>query len=151
MRVVVVVAAMLFCATVFAQGVKLKSVTNSIGMELIEIPAGKFTMGSPEGEKDHDEEREAQVSVTLTKSFGLGKTEVTHGEYTLDFLLRNAANDTVWSWSPQAPLQHEDPLMPQQLAFHDLVLEVPSPGRYELAMLVGGEEIGLQPIWIGLT
>ena len=45
MRVAVVVAAMLFCMPVFAQGVKLKSVTNSIGMELIEIPAGKFTMG----------------------------------------------------------------------------------------------------------
>ena len=45
MRVAVVVAAILFCMPVFAQGVKLKSVTNSIGMELIEIPAGKFTMG----------------------------------------------------------------------------------------------------------
>ena len=78
MRVVFVVAAMLFCAPVFAQGVKLKSVTNSIGMELIEIPAGKFTMGSPEDEKDHSDD-EAQVSVTLTKSFGLGKTEVTQG------------------------------------------------------------------------
>jgi hypothetical protein len=74
-----------------------------------------------------------------------------HGEYTLDFLLRNAANDTVWSWSPQAPLQHEDPLMPQQLAFHDLVLEVPSPGRYELTMLASGEEIVRQPIWMSTT
>ena len=81
MRVAFVVAAMLFCAPVFAQGVKPKSVTNSIGMELIEIPAGKFTMGSPEGEKDRDERREAQVSVTLTKPFGLGKTEVTQGQW----------------------------------------------------------------------
>ena len=72
---------MLFCTPVFAQGVKLKSVTNSIGMELIEIPAGKFTMGSPADEKDRVEEREAQVSVTLTKSFGLGKTEVTQGQF----------------------------------------------------------------------
>ena len=80
MRVAVVVAAMLFCAPVFAQGVKLPSVTNSIGMELIEIPAGKFTMGSPEDEKDHQED-EAQVSVTLTKPFGLGKTEVTQGQW----------------------------------------------------------------------
>ena len=80
MRVVVVVAAMLFCMPVFAQGVKLKSVTNSIGMELIEIPAGKFTMGSPEDEKDH-QEGEAQVRGTLTKSFGLGKTEVTQGQW----------------------------------------------------------------------
>ena len=70
MRVVVVVAAMLFCAPVFAQGVKLPSVTNSIGMELIEIPAGKFTMGDGAG-----------VAVTLTQSFELGKYEVTQSEY----------------------------------------------------------------------
>jgi len=80
MRVAVVVAAMLFCAPLFAQGVKLKSVTNSIGMEFIEIPAGKFTMGSPVGEK-YRQEDEAQVSVTLTKPFGLGKTEVTQGQF----------------------------------------------------------------------
>ena len=65
-----VIVAMLFCAPVFAQGVKLPSVTNSIGMELIEIPAGKFTMGDGEG-----------VVVTLTKSFELGKTEVTQGQW----------------------------------------------------------------------
>ena len=80
MRVAVVVAGMLFCAPLFAQGVKLPSVTNSIGMELIEIPAGKFTMGSPEDEKGHEDD-EAQVSVTLTKPFGLGKTEVTQGQW----------------------------------------------------------------------
>jgi formylglycine-generating enzyme len=59
---------------------KGESVTNSIKMELIEIPAGKFTMGSPEGEEDRQED-EAQVRVTLTKSFGLGKTEVTQGQW----------------------------------------------------------------------
>ena len=80
MRVAVVVAAMFFCAPVFAQGGKLKSVTNSIGMELIEIPAGKFTMGSPVGEQARFDD-EAQVSVTLTKPFGLGKTEVTQGQW----------------------------------------------------------------------
>ena len=80
MRVAVVVAAMLFCMPVFAQGVKLKSVTNSIGMELIEIPAGKFTMGSPAGEKNR-QASEAQVAVTLTQPFGLGKTEVTRGQW----------------------------------------------------------------------
>jgi len=80
MRVVVVVAAMLFCMPVFAQGVKLPSVTNSMGMELIEIPAGKFTMGSPKSEKTREDD-EVQVSVTLTKPFGLGKTEVTQGQW----------------------------------------------------------------------
>ena len=88
MRVAVVVAAMLFCMAGCSQKEIQKSVvvepresvTNSIGMELIEIPAGKFTMGSPEGEKDHQED-EAQVTVTLTKPFGLGKTEVTQGQW----------------------------------------------------------------------
>ena len=71
---------MFFCAPVFAQDVKLPSVTNSIGMELVEIPAGKFTMGSPASEKDREDD-EAQVSVELTKPFGLGKTEVTQGQW----------------------------------------------------------------------
>jgi len=53
---------------------------NSIGMELIEIPAGEFMMGSPAGEKDHQPDEE-QVAVTLTKSFWLGKTEVTQGQW----------------------------------------------------------------------
>ena len=78
MRVVVVVAAMLFCAPVFAQG--MNSVIKKIDMELIEIPAGKFTMGSRIGENGRFGS-EAQVSVTLTKPFGLGKYEVTQGQW----------------------------------------------------------------------
>jgi len=57
-----------------------ETITNSIGMELIELTAGKFTMGSPEGEKD-GRNNEAQVRVTLTKPFGLGKFEVTQGQW----------------------------------------------------------------------
>ena len=57
-----------------------KTVINSIGMELIEIPAGKFTMGRPVGEKSHASDEE-QVAVTLTKPFWLGKTEVTQGQW----------------------------------------------------------------------
>ena len=48
-----------------------KDVTNSIGMELIEIPAGKFMMG----------EGGDAVAVTLTKPFLMGKTEVTQGQW----------------------------------------------------------------------
>ena len=66
----VIVAAMLFCTPVSAQGVKLKTFTNSIGMKLIGIPAGTFTMGDDAG-----------VAVTLTQGFSLGKTEVTWGEW----------------------------------------------------------------------
>jgi len=37
-------------------------------------------MGSPEGEKNRQID-EAQVSVTPTNPFGLGKTEVTQGQW----------------------------------------------------------------------
>ena len=57
-----------------------ETVTNLIGMKLIEIPAGTFTMGSPETEKDRADNEE-QVDVTLTKPFGLGKTQVTQGQW----------------------------------------------------------------------
>ena len=46
-----------------------QTVTNTIGMVLIEIPAGKFTMGA------------GGDGVTLTKPFWLGKTEVTQGQW----------------------------------------------------------------------
>ena len=69
---------MLLCG--IAQGAEPKTVTNTIGMELIEIPAGTFTMGSPAGEKSRGNNEE-QVAVTLTKPFWLGKTEVTQGQW----------------------------------------------------------------------
>src|SRR5436190_5681944 len=63
--------------------------TNSLGMELILIPAGKFAMGSPPAEKDRHAD-ENQVDVTLTKVFYLGKTEVTQGQW------RNVMGSTPW-------------------------------------------------------
>jgi hypothetical protein len=72
-----------------------------------------------------------------------------HGDYPLDFVLRGPGGEAVWHWRPSAPLEHPDPLMPQQLAYHDLLLAVPVAGRYDLALLAGGEEIGRQPLLIG--
>jgi formylglycine-generating enzyme required for sulfatase activity len=54
---------------------------NSIGMELVLIPPGKFAMGSPNSEASRDKNNEEQVEVTLTKSFYLGRTEVTQGQW----------------------------------------------------------------------
>ena len=39
-----------------------QEITNSIGMKLVLIPAGKFVMGSPKDEKDRDQD-EAQHEV----------------------------------------------------------------------------------------
>ena len=54
-----------------AQILLLKTATNSAGMTLLEIPAGKFQMG----------EEPSVVAVTLTRPFWLGKTEVTRGQW----------------------------------------------------------------------
>ena len=53
---------------------------NSLGMELVLIPPGKFTMGSPANEKDRKQD-EDQVEVTLTSPLWLGKTEVTQAQW----------------------------------------------------------------------
>jgi formylglycine-generating enzyme required for sulfatase activity len=54
--------------------------TNSIGMTLAYIPAGKFTMGSPPDEKDR-EEQELPHEVVITKPFWMGTHEVSQKEF----------------------------------------------------------------------
>ena len=49
-------------------------------MEFISIPAGSFTMGSPETEEDRGND-EKQVPVTITRAFELGKTVVTQKQW----------------------------------------------------------------------
>ena len=56
-----------------------KTITNSIGMKLVLIPAGTFTMGSPPSEEGFNDER--QHEVTLTQDYYLGAFEVTQAQY----------------------------------------------------------------------
>jgi len=55
-------------------------ITNSLGMKLVRIPAGKFVMGSPPGEADRDPEEE-QHEVVISQPFYLGAYEVTQAQY----------------------------------------------------------------------
>jgi formylglycine-generating enzyme required for sulfatase activity len=61
-------------------GAAPKLFTNSLGMKLARIPAGKFVMGSPpsEGERHANEQ---QHRVTITRPFYMGVYEVTQREY----------------------------------------------------------------------
>jgi len=72
--------ALLVLAAAIANAAEPVVTENSIGMKMVEIPAGKFTMGSPPGEKDH-QNNEQQVAVTITKPFVIGQTEVTQGQW----------------------------------------------------------------------
>jgi hypothetical protein len=57
-----------------------KEITNSIGMKLVLIPKGTFTMGSPESE-ERRRPQESQHDVTLSKDYFIGAYEVTQSEY----------------------------------------------------------------------
>ena len=58
-----------------------KTITNSIGMKLVLIPAGEFLMGSPASDKDARPDEKPQHRVRITRPFYLGATEVTQGQY----------------------------------------------------------------------
>jgi formylglycine-generating enzyme required for sulfatase activity len=58
------------------------TLTNSIGMKLVQIPAGRFSMGSPASEPG-SEEHEVLHKVELTQAYYLGITEVTEHQWAL--------------------------------------------------------------------
>jgi formylglycine-generating enzyme required for sulfatase activity len=58
-----------------------KEITNSIGMELVLIPAGTFMMGSPSDEKERSEHEGPRHEVRISRPFYLGKYPVTQAEY----------------------------------------------------------------------
>jgi len=58
-----------------------KTFTNSMGMEFVLIPAGKFIMGSPNGEPGRAENEGPQREMQIPKPFYLGKYEVKVSEF----------------------------------------------------------------------
>ncbi len=67
-----------------AFGQQPKEITNSIGMKLVLIPKGTFTMGSPESEQVGELSREldeSQHEVTISQDYYLGVYEVTQSQY----------------------------------------------------------------------
>ena len=56
-------------------------ITNSIGMKLVYVPAGEFTMGSPAEEEGRDTDEEPQHRVTISRGFYMGIYEITQEQY----------------------------------------------------------------------
>jgi formylglycine-generating enzyme required for sulfatase activity len=83
-RPVLVCLAAVFLAALFVAPERAqqpeKTLTNSIGMKLVLIPAGKFQMGSPATESER-EDKELLHEVTISKPFYMGAYEVTQAEY----------------------------------------------------------------------
>jgi formylglycine-generating enzyme required for sulfatase activity len=57
-----------------------RSISNSIGMKLVLIPAGKFLMGSPQTDRSRSDD-EHQHEVEITEAFYLGQYPVTKGQF----------------------------------------------------------------------
>ena len=53
----------------------------STGMVLVRIEPGEFMMGSPDSDKDAEDDEKPRHRVRITRSFYLGKYEVTQAEY----------------------------------------------------------------------
>ncbi len=54
---------------------------NAMTMKLIRIPAGSFIMGSPDTEKDREDDEGPQHKVKISKPFHMGVTEVTVAQF----------------------------------------------------------------------
>jgi formylglycine-generating enzyme required for sulfatase activity len=81
-----------------------KVITNSIGMKLTLIPAGRFLMGSPADEAERDPE-EAQHEVAITKPFYMGVYEVTQAQYRAIYPKHNAHFNEKNGGGPDHPVE----------------------------------------------
>jgi formylglycine-generating enzyme required for sulfatase activity len=87
-----------------------------VTLEMVEIPAGTFTMGSPlnESQRNRDEEPQHQVSV---RQFYLGKFEVTYGQWRAVAGLPKVERDL----DPKADGKHADNMPVDYVTWDDAV------------------------------
>ncbi len=77
------------------------TLTNSLGMSFAPVPAGTFTMGSPEGEPGRYLNENPRRQVTLTRAFHLQTTEVTVGQFRSFIQASSYVTDAErkgWAW-----------------------------------------------------
>ena len=115
MRALVLIIVCLFGSTANAQ--QLREITNSIGMKLVLIHAGSFTMGSPE-EEEGRQDNEKPLEVTISKSYYFGVYEVTQEEYQ-----KVTGNNPSQFKSPKSPVVNVS--WDDALSFCSRLLEMP--------------------------
>lgn len=64
-----------------------------------------------------------------------------HGDYEVALQLRDADETGVWDWQCPNLVALRDPLKSHELALYDAILPFRAKGRYDLVMLVNGEEL----------
>jgi formylglycine-generating enzyme required for sulfatase activity len=89
---------------------------DNITMKLVQIPAGKFLMGSPANEQGRNADEgvapadakdgKTQVEVTISKPFYMGVYEVTVDQYK-QFSPKNDKRGNIMTWGPGSPEYHQ--------------------------------------------
>jgi formylglycine-generating enzyme required for sulfatase activity/outer membrane protein assembly factor BamB len=96
-----------------------RTVTNSIGMKLVEIPAGEFLMGSAAKDQSARADEKPRHRVRITRAFYMGVYEVTQKEY------RRVMGTNPSFFSPTGPGkkdvagQKADRFPVEQVSWHD--------------------------------
>lgn len=72
-----------------------------------------------------------------------------HGSYDAQLCLLNMSEEVVWQTGFPAPIQINDPIIPAQFSFLDLILSIPRPDRYRFVMLLNGQEFVQRGLWFG--
>ena len=94
--------------TVTVVGNRSVDLNATVAMDMLWVPAGTFTMGSPTTEAGRQSDREDEHNVSLTKGFYLGKYEVTQAQYeavmtgNTDSL---SAKPSEWPNNPNRPVE----------------------------------------------
>ena len=67
--------------------------------ELVVIPSGSFTMGSPDTEEDRDADEGPQREVTFAHAFAMGRYTVTRGQFASSWRRRAAMSGGSHAWT----------------------------------------------------
>ena len=93
--------------TVTVTGARSVDLNATVAMDMLWVPAGTFTMGSPTSEANRSSD-ETEHNVTLTKGFYLGKYEVTQAQY--EAVMTGNTNSlsptpSEWPGNPNRPVE----------------------------------------------
>ena len=114
---------------------------NGMRLEMILIPAGTFTMGSPATEKDRLPGEEPQHKVTITKPFYMGKFHVTQEQYEAVM----GTNPSYFKGRPKNPVEQVTwfdavafgEKLAKQSGAADVRLSLPTEAQWEYACRAG--------------
>ena len=70
-----------------------------------------------------------------------------HGSCQLGLHLRDDEGATTWQWQWPEPTLCS-PLHPYRITLHNLIVEFPAPGRYDLVLRANGEDLAHHALWV---